>query len=209
MLDKYLRGEETLLSRLDDLLDTARRTNSTTVKTAAFQEAQVLATLEQTLLPPATVTNINASTLDGFAGFMDEAYTADMVAKALDETFEGGECPPALKGAVLAVLGGARKHERVGVADSALLNPLADGRSVMVEGDGQPYLDGSGVDFDVEMPEETPYDRAVRNAVEMGEDDFPEFEGTPEADPLEATTKKTKKGGKKTAAQRAAEEAGL
>lgn len=206
MLDHYLRDGETVEGRIDELLTDVRAsgTRNPEVSLARLTEASVLANLI-----PAAVTSVsNFSFTPSSPAEMSESlgeplYTTDDVAKALDGVFEGGQAPTVLRGAFLALLAGREPVAPVGsIEDTILLDPLADGTTPRLPEEEHPrsYVD-TGADFDVTMPEHADDD----------DEDFPEFvgEGEPESDPLEASTvKPTKKGGKKSAAQRAAEEAG-
>lgn len=216
MLDRYLRDGETIESRIDELLTDARATGARNLDLvqARLTEAHVLTAL----IPAATVELGPAEyVMNGYhpaspaevgESLGEPVYTADDIAKALDGVFDGGSAPTVLRAALLALLvDGLAPVDKVGIEDTALLDPLADGTTPRLpeEEHSRSYID-LGADLDVEMPE---HDADVRVRPEMEDDeDFPEF-APPEADPLEATiTKPKKKGGKKTAAQRAAEEAG-
>lgn len=216
MLDHYLKSGETVEGRIDELLTDVRAsgTRNPEVSLARLTEASVLANLI-----PAAVTSVsNFSFTPSSPAEMSESlgeplYTTDDVAKALDGVFEGGQAPTVLRGAFLALLAGREPVAPVGsIEDTILLDPLADGTTPRLPDEEHPrsYVD-TGADFDVEMPEPTTDDASFIEQANADDEEFPEFEGTPFAptpEPVPTASKPSKKGGKKSAAQRATEEAG-
>lgn len=210
MLDNYLRDGETIESRIDELLTDVRAsgTRMPDVALARLTEANTLARLIPAAvveLEPATwvTNNFSPSTPAEVGDSLGEpVYTVDDVTKALDGVFDGGQAPTVLRAAFLALLAdGLSPVDKVSVEDTALLDPLADGTTPRLPSEEKPrsYVD-TGSDIDVAMPEHADdgTDLTRRQNEHLAEDDdFPEF-----AEP------KPKKRGKKTAAERAAEEAG-
>jgi hypothetical protein len=213
MLNHYLRDGESIEDRIDELLTDVRASGmrSPDVALARLTEASVLSYLIPTGIAAVSNYYTPSSPAEMSESLGEPLYTTDDVAKALDGVFEGGQAPTILRGALLALLAGREPVAPVGsIEDTALLDPLADGTTPRLPSEESPrsYVD-TGADLDVAMPDHADdgTDLTRRQNEHLAEDDdFPEFVtgGTSK----DEATVKPKKGGKKTAAQRAAEEAG-